>query len=65
MDARFEPFTIPSGIQLESQVFGVLDSFFYKLTNIKGGKRKSRAPRRKSRKGRKGRKGRNTRRQRR
>lgn len=53
-DARFEPFTIDnaSGTVLESQVFEVANSFFYKLTNIKGGKRKSRKSRRKTRKSR-------------
>ena len=48
-DALFEPFTISSGPQLESQVFPVRESEFYKLSNIKGGTRKSRKGRRKSR----------------
>ena len=63
-DTLFEPFTIESGAPLESQVFEVANSAFYKLTNIKGGKRKSRKVRKtkKSRKVRKTNKSRKSRR---
>lgn len=56
-DALFEPFTLESGVVLESQVFTVQSSYFYKMENIKGGKRKTRKSR-KSKKSRKVRKSR-------
>jgi len=41
-DALFEPFTIPSGAVLESQVFNAMTAYFYKLSNVKGGRRSRR-----------------------
>ena len=51
-DVLFAPFTLGTGAVLESQVFDVSDCFFYKTTNIKGGKRTTRKTK-KSRKSRK------------
>ena len=51
-DALFMPFQVINGPQHESQVFDIVGTHFYRLSNIKGGKRKSRRGRKKTRKSR-------------